>query len=207
MPLLRGRIHVAALLAAIPGGIALVVRAGPAPARVGATVYSITLVTLFAASSAYHRLGRTPKLRSVLRRLDHSSIYLLIAGSYTPLCLVVLRGWVGPALLAAVWTAAIVGVVLKLGWFDRFSRVGGALYIVMGWAAVIAAPALLDGLSTRSIVLLVAGGVLFTGGAIVLATRTPDPLPRIFGYHEVWHTLVVAAASLHYLVISDVLRV
>lgn len=201
-PLLRGRIHLAGLIAAVPAGIALVLSANP-DARVGAAVYACTLVALFGASTAYHRLGRSPRSMRVLRRLDHSSIYLLIAGSYTPLCLMALRGWFGGLLLAAVWITAVVGVVLKLGWFDRTNRIGGVLYIVMGWAAVAAMPSFASALSTTSMALLIAGGVIYTAGAVVLAKRFPNPFPRVFGYHEVWHAMVVVAAVLHYAAIRS----
>jgi hemolysin III len=197
-PLLRGRIHAVAFFVAVPAGVVLVLSARAGVARVAAVVYALSLVALFGASSAYHRFGRTERSQRVLRRLDHSTIYILIAGSYTPVCLVVLDGWWRWTLLAGVWTAAIVGVVLKLVHFDRSSMVGGALYIVMGWAAVAAGPSLLGAVSTPTLVLLVAGGVVYTAGAIVLATRFPNPSPRVFGYHEVWHTMVVAACCCHY---------
>jgi len=203
-PMLRGRIHLAGLVAAVPAGIFLVADAGSATARTGAAIYAATLVALFAASSAYHRLGRTARSMTWLRRLDHSSIYLLIAGSYTPLCLLALRGWWGGLLLAAVWITAAVGVVLKLGWFDRSSRVGGVLYIVMGWAAVAATPKFVSTLSPTTLALLAAGGVLYTLGAVVLATRTPNPFPRVFGYHEVWHAMVLVAVVLHFAAIHGV---
>jgi len=203
-PLLRGRIHLVGLVAVVPAGIVLVAGAASTAARVGAAVYAAALVALFAASSAYHGLGRSPRSQGWLRRLDHSSIFILIAGSYTPLCLVALRGWLGGTLLTAVWITAIVGVVLKLGWFDRCNRIGGVLYIVMGWAAVAAMPALVSSVSVTTVALLIAGGVVYTVGAVVLATRFPNPSPRVFGYHEVWHALVVLAVVLHYTAIRSV---
>ena len=203
-PLLRGRIHLVGLVLAVPAGIALVAGAGSTRARVAAGVYAATLVVLFGASSAYHRLGRSPRSQRWLRRLDHSSIFLLIAGSYTPLCLVAVRGWLGGTLLTAVWITALVGVVLKLGWFDRCNRIGAVLYIVMGWAAVAAMPALVSSVSFATLALIVSGGLVYTVGAIVLATRFPNPFPRVFGYHEVWHAMVVLAVVLHYTAIRAV---
>ena len=200
-PWLRGRIHLAALVAAIPAAPALVVASGGREAKVAAAAYGTTLVLLFAASSAYHRLGRSGRAMVVLRRLDHSSIFLLIAGSYTPVCLVALSGWWSVVLLVAVWTAAVVGVVLKLVRFEKSHRLGFALYLTMGWAVLAALPALLQSVDRWTLVLLVVGGVLYTVGAVVLATRFPNPFPRVFGYHEVWHLMVVVAASLHYLAI------
>lgn len=203
-PLLRGRIHAAGLVAAVPAGIILVASARSAPARAGAAVFALSLIALYSASTAYHRLGRGERSQRILRRLDHSSIYLLIAGSYTPLCLVALpRSW-GIFLLVLVWGAAITGVVLKLVRFDSCHRVGAVLYIAMGWAAVLATPALVRSLDTSTLALLAGGGVLYTLGAIVLATRFPNPSPRVFGYHEVWHLMVVVAGVLHYAAIHDV---
>jgi hemolysin III len=203
-PILRGRIHAVAFFVAIPAAIALVVASGGVEAKVAASTYGFTLVLLFAASSAYHRFGRGRTLEW-LRRLDHSSIFLLIAGSYTPVCLIALSGWWASVLLVAVWTAAIVGVLLKLFRFEHSHKLGFALYLTMGWALIAALPGLVTNLDTSTLALLFAGGLLYTIGAIVLATRFPNPFPRIFGYHEVWHVMVVAAASLHYLAIRGVI--
>lgn len=204
-PLLRGWFHAVAALAAVPAGVVLIARSSGMTARIAAGVYAATLVMLFAASSLYHRFGGVGRARIWLRRLDHSSIFLLIAGSYTPLCVLVLSGWHGAFLLATVWAAALIGVVLKLARFDSCHRIGFALYLTMGWAAVIAMPSFVGALAARSLAMLVGGGILYTVGAVILATRFPNPFPNVFGYHEVWHVLVVVAAALHYVVISDVL--
>ena len=204
-PLLRGWFHAAAGLLAIPAGVVLVMRSSGVSGRVAAAVYAATLVMLFATSSLYHRWGSAGRARIWLRRLDHSSIFLLIAGSYTPVCVLVLSGWRGAVLLATVWAAALTGVVLKLARFDSSHRIGFALYLIIGWAAILAMPSLVGALSARSLLLLVVGGAVYTVGAIILATRFPNPFPRVFGYHEVWHVLVVVAAALHYVAITDVL--
>ena len=203
-PLMRGRIHVGALVAAVPAGVVLIATARSGLAIVASAIYATSLVALYGASSAYHRLGRTVRSQKWLRRLDHASIYVLIAGSYTPLCLLVLKGHWRWSLLAGVWLAAAVGVVLKLARFDMSNRVGGVLYIVMGWAVIVAAPALVSRLPAWILVLLAVGGLMYTGGAVVLARRWPNPSPRIFGYHEVWHALVVAAGICHYVAIYSV---
>ena len=203
-PLLRGRIHALAFFLALPAGVVLVTTATDTSARTGAAVYALSLVALLGASSAYHRFGREGRAQRVLRRLDHSSIYLLIAGSYTPLCLLALPGWWGTSLLIGVWTAAIVGVVLKLARFDSSHTIGFVLYLAMGWAVIVAGPALLSALSPWTLGLLAAGGVVYSLGAAVLATRFPNPFPRVFGYHEVWHLMVVIAAVLHYIAIYGV---
>lgn len=204
-PFLRGRIHAAAVVAAVPAGIALIVRASGAEARVAAAIYAVSLVALFAASSSYHRFRGSERGRTILRRLDHSSIYVLIAGSYTPLCLLVLPKPYGVPLLATVWAACIAGVVMKLVRFERSHRIGFALYLTMGWALVIATPGLVHGVSGGTLALLGIGGLLYTVGAVVLATRFPNPFPRVFGYHEVWHVMVVVAAGLHYVALQHVL--
>lgn len=205
-PLLRGHIHLGALVLAVPGGVLLVASAATGVGQLAAAVYAASLVALFGASSAYHRLGRTLRTRQVLRRLDHASIYLLIAGSYTPFCLLVLRGAWGWSLLALVWTAAVVGVVAKLATFERANVFGAVLYIAMGWSAVVAVPVLVGRLPLLETTLLLTGGVLYTLGAVVLARRRPDPAPRVFGYHEVWHTMVVVAGLCHYIAIYSVVR-
>jgi hemolysin III len=204
-PLLRGWSHLVAAVVALPAGVALVAHASGAEARAAAAVYALSLLALFTASSSYHLgLGgvrRTP----ALRRLDHSSIYLLIAGSYTPVCLVVLATSPGLPLLVALWVAAIAGVTMKLTRFDGSHRVGFALYLTMGWAAIIALPGLIDGVSSSSLWLLGLGGVVYTTGAIVLAARAPNLVPGVFGYHELWHVMVIVAAAMHYVVFWDVL--
>jgi hemolysin III len=192
------------LIAAVPAGVVLIASARSGLAIVASAIYATSLVALYGASSAYHRLGRTVRSQKWLRRLDHASIYVLIAGSYTPICLLVLKGHWRWSLLAGVWLAAAVGVVLKLARFDVSSRIGGALYIVMGWAVIVAAPALVSRLPAGVLVLFALGGLMYTGGAIILARRRPNPAPRVFGYHEVWHVLVVAAGVCHYAAIYNV---
>jgi hemolysin III len=204
-PLLRGRLHLGALIVALPAALALVIAAESRPAQLAAAVYGFSLVSVFFVSSAYHRLARSPRSQLLLRRADHATIYLLIAGSYTPIGVVAIGGRAGWALVAAAWAVAAVGVLLKVVWFHRASVVGAALYVGMGWMVVIAAPTLVRHVSQVELALLVAGGLLYTGGALVLARRRPDPWPRVFGYHEVWHSLVIVAAACHYAAIYLVL--
>lgn len=196
--------HAWTFFLAIPAGITLIVVADGAAARTGASIYAATLLMLFGTSAAYHRLAQTPRARSIMQRLDHSMIYLLIAGTYVPLCLVALpRSW-GIPMLAIVGAMALVGVVLKLAAFHRVQWVSYALYPVMGWTAMIAAPMLYRNLSGLQMALIVAGGVAYTVGFPVLLRRRPDPWPTTFGYHEVWHLFVVVAAALHFAAISNV---
>lgn len=200
-PLLRGRLHVAAFVAAVPAAMILVLVAGSGSATVAAAVYGITLVGLFGVSGTYHRLGRGIRSQKWLRRADHATIYFLIAGTYTPISIVAIGGRVGWFLVGIVWTAAVLGSLLKLLWFDRAHRIGAALYIAIGWVVVAAIPKLAGSVEALPLALLLSGGIIYTVGAIVLGSRWPDPHPRIFGYHEVWHTMTIVAAGLHYVAI------
>jgi hemolysin III len=205
-PLLRGWMHLVCFFLAIPAAVAVVALASSARGRVGAVVYAVGLVALFGVSGSYHRGRWTEAKRRLMQQLDHGTIFVMIAGSYTPLCLVALRGWVAAAMLVVAWSGAVVGFVLAFSG-GRTSRViRGALYIVLGWASVLAAPQLADHLSIAELGLIAAGGLLFTVGAIFLATRWPDPVPHIFGYHEVWHALVVAAVVCHFVAIASVVN-
>ena len=153
-----------------------------------------------------HRFDVASRWCNILRRLDHATIYLLIAGSYTPFAAVAVGGWLGVALIVTVWALALLGVALKLRWFDRSHAIGSALYIIIGWLAVLAGPAMIHRIGVSTLVLLLLGGIAYTGGAIVLGTRRPNPYPRVFGYHEVWHSLTIAAATMHFIAIATVVR-
>jgi hemolysin III len=204
-PLLRGWLHLVCFFLAIPAGVLVVALAASLRGRIGAGVYAVGLVALFGVSGMYHRGNWSERGRHLMQRLDHGTIFVMIAGSYTPLCLLVLHGWVAAAMLVIAWSGAVAGFVLSFAGRGRGSRIArGALYIAMGWISVVAGPQLLDGLSLGQLVLIVVGGVLFTVGAIFLATNWPDPFPRVFGYHEVWHVLVVVAVVCHFVAISSV---
>jgi hemolysin III len=140
-----------------------------------------------------------------MRRLDHSMIFLLIAGTYTPFALLVLEGTLATVILLVVWIGALVGIVLKLVWIDAPKPVVAVLYVMLGWVAVAAFPDLAAGLGATSTVLVGAGGLLYTAGAVVYALGRPNPVPAVFGYHEVFHALVIAAAALQYAVIVFVI--
>ena len=204
-PLWRGRMHSWAFFASIPAGIGLIVVASGAAAIVGAVIYSATLLLLFGTSAAYHRLAQSERARTIMQRLDHSMIYLLIAGTYVPLCLVALPPSWGIPMLVIVGSLAAVGMVLKLAFFHGARHVSSGLYIVMGWVAIVATPVLIDSLTALQFGLIVAGGVAYTIGFPVLMTRRPNPWPTTFGYHEIWHLLTVVAASLHFAAVADVL--
>jgi len=197
-PLLRGRLHQVAFFVSVPAGIALVALAGGAAARVGATIFAATLSGLFGVSMAYHRGRWSDRARLVMKHLDHSMIFVFIAGSYTPITILALRPAWGITLLALAWTGAAVGVVVTVWRLERWHALGFAMYLTLGWLAVVAAPQLARSLSRPELALLAAGGVLYTVGAIVLARKRPDPNPRVFGYHEVWHSFVVGASACHF---------
>jgi len=197
-PLLRGRIHQFAFFAAIPAAILLLMLARPAAARIAAAIYGISLVALFGTSAAYHRLRWTARALARMRRLDHSMIYILIAGTYAPFVLLVLHAPWSTVLLSLVGGGAIAGILIQVFAFHRLRVVTSTLYIVLGWLVLLAAPELVQRLSVSQLVPLLVGGVLYTAGAITLAIKKPNPNPRVFGYHEVFHLTTVMAAICHY---------
>jgi hemolysin III len=194
-PRLRGVSHQYAFFAAMAAGAALVVLARGAEARVAVGVYALSLCAMFGASALYHRIDWPPRPGVWLRRLDHSMIYVLVAGTYTPFALLVLEPALGWALLAVVWAGAVAGVLVSLVWIDAPRWLSAVLYVVLGWIGVMALPQLWDRAGAMAVALLATGGVLYTLGALVYARRRPDPAPRVFGFHEVFHALVIAAAA------------
>ena len=201
-PSWRGWMHVVAFFLAIPGGILLIVLARSAEATVAAAIYMASLLLGFGTSAGYHRLARKERTQQLMQRLDHSMIFVLIAGSYTPICLLGLPPAWGIPLLCVVWAGALTGVLVKQFAFERLRILEIALYPILGWIVVVAAPVLLDGLTTTELSLLVAGGLLYTVGIPVLVLEKPDPWPLTFGYHEIWHTFTVAAAGCHFATIT-----
>jgi len=205
-PLLRGWLHLACFFLAVPVAVAIVWSATSATARVAAVIYGVGVVALFGVSGFYHRGRWSPVWHARMRSLDHTTIFVTIAASYTPICLLALEGWMSVAMLVVAWTGAAVGGALA--WFRgrRANGVRFGLYIGLGWAAVVAAPQLVSKLTVAQLVLIAVGGVLFTVGAVFLATNWPDPFPRVFGYHEIWHVLVVAAVVCQMVAIVPVIH-
>ena len=197
-PTWRGVLHSWAFLGSIPAGTLLILFANGAVQRTAAAIYTGTLLAVFGTSAAYHRLAQSYRARRIMQRLDHSMIYLLIAGTYVPICIVALPGSWGIPLLASVGGLAVLGMIIKLADIQRLHWLGYALYPIMGWAAVIASPALATHLSAAQLALVAAGGVAYTVGFPILLARRPDPWPSTFGYHEVWHGFTVVAAVLHF---------
>lgn len=204
-PRFRGRLHQIAFFVVIPAGAALVAVAPTASARIAALVFSLSLVGLYGTSAAYHTVAWSPGARRWMRRLDHSMIFVLIAGTYTPLCILILDPPLSWVLLSVVWCVALAGIVLKMVRIDGFTALGGTLYVTLGWVAVVLAPQLVRGLGGLLVGLVLAGGILYTTGAIVLARRRPDPAPATFGYHEIFHSFVIGGSACHYAVVLLVL--
>ena len=202
-PRLRGVLHKWAAVCSAPLGVVLVIVAGGVRAQVAVAVYAISLIALFGVSAAYHRTNwRSAVARRWMQRLDHSMIFVLIAGTYTPVALLALHGPLALAILLVVWGGALSGVLFKLLWINAPPSLAVILYIVLGWVAVAAIPQLLAAIGVTGLTLLGVGGVLYTVGAIVYAVKRPDPAPAIFGYHELFHVFVIVAAALQYVVIA-----
>ena len=204
-PLLRGVSHEVAAGLALAAWIVLAVAAPSARGRLAANVYGASLFTLFAVSALYHRPSWPARARLVMRRLDHSAIFLLIAGTYTPFCLL-LPAATGEPLLAIVWGGAAAGILRSVFWVRAPKAVAAVLYVLLGWVVLPVLPALRGALGWGAIALLGGGGAAYTIGAVVYATRRPDPFPRVFGYHEVFHALVIAAAACHLAVAAAAIR-
>jgi hemolysin III len=205
-PAWRGRIHTWAFWLTLPAAAALVVAVDRLGARIGVAIYGISLASVYGVSASYHRLARTERAQRLMRRLDHSMIFVLIAGTYTPVCLTALpRAWSVP-LLWAVWGLAVVGIGSKVLGSDVVVRASSALYILIGWLALVALPVLTRSLPPLALVFLVLGGALYTVGAVLFFLRRPDPAPLVFGYHEIWHAFTVAAGASHFAMVVLVVR-
>ncbi len=200
-PQLRGLSHVFAACVAVPAAVILWAGAGSFGARLGAAIYGLSLFALFATSAIYHRPTWPPQARDVVGRIDQSAIFLHIAGTYTPFGLLLGPG-AGHLLLVAVWAGALCGVALSLSWPEVPKPVMAGIYVAFGWIFVILVPALFRAAGSAVIALVVAGALAYTVGAAIYALRRPDPFPRVFGYHEIFHLLVVAAAVCHFAAVS-----
>jgi hemolysin III len=198
VPRLRGVSHAVAFVAALAAASLIVILAPGGTAAIAMAVYGIGLVALFGGSALYHRWPGPPRFKPLLRRIDHSTIFVFIAASYTPVALLVVDGATAWLLLVGAWAGAAAGVAFSLGWTDAPRPLVAASYLSLGWLAVIAAPQLVGALRPAPLALLAAGGILYSAGAVVFARQRPDPWPRTFGFHEVFHALVIAAAVSHY---------
>ena len=200
---MRGVLHQWAFPVSLVAGAGLVIEAGAARARIATLIYALSVAALLGTSALYHRVDwRTLTARRWMRRLDHTMIFVLIAGTYTPFALLILHGTQGMVILVAVWSAALAGAVFKLLWIDAPGWSVAASYIVVGWVAVIAVPELTARLGIAPVGVLALGGLLYSVGAVVHARKRPNPVPAVFGYHEVFHLLVLIAAALQYAVVA-----
>jgi hemolysin III len=196
-PRLRGAFHEFGFYAALGLGFALVATAEGSRARTAAAVFSTCVIVCFGASALYHRPTWTPNVRAWLARVDHAGVYLLIAGSYTPFGLLVMsKDWAIPV-LTIVWSGALAAILLKLLWVRSPKWLSATVGLALGWVAVTASSQLLK-LPLAGVLLVAAGGLLYTGGAIVYIRRRPDPVPSVFGYHEIFHVLTLAATGCLY---------
>lgn len=201
-PAMRGILHLVAALVAPVALVALMLAADSPRRYVGAAIFASGLILLYATSASYHLVPWRERLRAIIMRIDHSMIFILIAATYTPFCLIVLSNAWGIPMLSLVWSFAGLGVFLKVLWPSAPRWLSVSLYLALGWVGIVAAGPLVSGLETNGLTLLVLGGVLYSLGGIVYALRRPDPFPRFFGFHEVFHTFVVAGSIAHFSVIA-----
>ena len=209
-PRLRGWMHLATAPLTLAAGVVLVVLSPDATTRWGSAIFSLSALVLFTVSAIYHRGTWSPRVWGFLRRFDHSNIFILIAGSYTPFALILLEGTQRTVLLATVWSGAILGALFRVFWTHAPRWLYTPIYIALGWAAVFFLPGFAHGASERLgtpmaiavLVLVAVGGALYTLGGVVYGLQRPDPWPRHFGFHEVFHTFTILAFAAHYVAVS-----
>jgi hemolysin III len=201
-PRLRGVLHQAAFFVAVALAPLLIVGADGGRPRLAAAVFAGSVAACFGASALYHRVTWTPRVRLWMRRVDHAGVYLLIAGTYTPVSLLVLRGAWRPVVLTVVWAGAAAAIILKFVWVQAPKWLAAAIGLALGWVAVVALPQLIVHLDPAAVALLVVGGLAYTAGAIVYARRRPDPAPAVFGYHELFHALTIVGVACQYVAIA-----
>ena len=195
-PRWRGRIHAVAVAVTLPAGIILTLVTPSGLPRVAVFVYVASLLALFSTSASYHLFTRTQRSQRTMRQLDHAMVYVLIAGTYTPVCLLALPRNVGIAFLIGIWCAAFFGIALKITW--RAHKLSGAMYLIIGWAALIILPWAYHRAGFASLFLFALGGIVFTVGAVLFYLQRPQLRPLVFGYHEVWHVFTVVAVALQF---------
>jgi hemolysin III len=201
-----GLTHLGGAIAALAGQIVLLVVGWNGAEKIASVlVYGLSLIALFSASATYHLVNAGPKVTKILRKLDHSAIFLLIAGSYTPFCVNAFTGFFRWGLLAIIWSIAIAGILVKIFYVDAPRWLTASVYVLMGWLCVAAAGQMTTALSPFSLAWLIAGGVIYTLGAVVYATKLFDFVPGKFGFHEVWHIFVLLGAAAHFVAVMSVI--
>jgi hemolysin III len=195
-PSWRGRIHGVAVAVTIPAGVVLTLVTPSGLPRIAVLVYVLSLLALFSTSASYHLLTRSQRAQRTMRQLDHAMVYVLIAGTYTPVCLLALPRKIGVPFLIAIWLAAALGITLKITW--RAHKTSGAMYLVIGWAALIILPWSYHMAGFTSLLLFALGGIVYTVGAILFYLQRPQLKPLVFGFHEVWHVFTVVAVALQF---------
>jgi hemolysin III len=201
-PRLRGISHAASFVVSLPLGLALILDADTGLGLVAAIVFAASVAVMFGASAFYHCLNWPEAQRRWLRRIDHAGVYGLIAGTYTPFGLLVLRGDWRFVVLGIVWSGALAAVLLKFLWLDAPTWLSAAIGIALGWVGAVVFPQLLDVIGLTGSLLVFGGGLAYTAGALVYAFRRPNPYPRVFGFHEVFHVLVIAAVACQYAAVA-----
>lgn len=203
----RGVQHQWAAVFALGAGTSLVALAPTTRAQVAAAIYSVSLALLLAVSAVYHRFDWTPVVRTWLRRADHASIFLLIGGTYTPVAMLALDDATGRHLLIAIWSGVAFGVLVSMLWPSAPKFFSAAIAVAVGWTIVPYLGAIGRALQASVIWLIALGGIAYTAGALVYAVKRPNPSPRVFGYHEVFHTLTLVGAALHFAAMLSIVRV
>ncbi len=202
-PRLRGVSHEWAFFVSLFLGAGLIVAAKTPKATLAVAIYAVSLSALLGTSALYHRVNwKRPSVRRWMRRLDHSMIFFLIAGTYTPFALLVLSGPLADAILVVVWIGAIAGAIVEMVWIEHPKWVAALIYMALGWVAAVAFPQLWNDMGVTGTLLVAGGGLLYTAGAVVYALQRPNPNPRVFGYHEIFHAFVIAAAAAHFAAIA-----
>jgi hemolysin III len=201
-PLLRGVLHEAAFFVALVAGVLLIIYADGVRASAAAAIFAASVVVMLGASTLYHRVNWSLRARPWMRRVDHAGIYLLIAGTYTPVGLLTLRGTTREVVLGIVWGGAAAAILMKFIWVSAPKWLSAATGIALGWAGVAAMPQVARYAGATAVVLLAIGGLAYTVGAVVYASRRPDPVPAVFGYHEVFHALTLVAVTCQYVAIA-----
>ena len=201
-PRFRGVVHQWSFFVALVAGAALVAWAPAGRATAASAVYAVALAGLLGTSALYHRVTWRPSVRAWLRRLDHAMIFVLIAGTSTPFAVLVLDDPLGDIVLLGVWGGALAGIIFTMVWIDAPKWLTAAAYVALGWFSVVAIPQITERKGAGALVLLALGGAAYTAGAVIYARRRPDPRPASFGYHEIFHVLVVVAAAAHFAAVA-----